>query len=224
MAGKIVTIDGPAGAGKSTLARMLAAELGFVHFDSGALYRAIALYYIRMEYFDPGLWESQAHEAPLKAVGCDGKTSVYLGDECVDGLIRSTEVSRAVSPVSSAIGVRVEVNARAAAMAQGFDLVADGRDMGSVVFPNAQVKFFLDASPIERARRRLAEELARGRETYLEQVLAEQQARDANDRKKPWGALKVPEGGIVIDTTGLSIPEVLAILIKDSKVVLAGNA
>lgn len=217
MAGKVITIDGPAGSGKSTIAKLLAAELGFVHFDSGAIYRAITLHFIRMGYFEISLWDSHVSEVPLSVSGVNGKTSVRLNGLNVDAEIRSGEISNFVSPVSASIPVRQRVNQEAAKFTAIADLVADGRDMGSVVFPDATVKFYLDASPDMRARRRQLEDASRGRSVSFDTILSEQQRRDENDRTKPWGALVVAKGAIVVDTTLLSIEEVYAALLKISQ-------
>lgn len=208
MCGRVITIDGPAGSGKSTIAKRLADLLGFTHFDSGAVYRAIALYYLRND-IPRSNWPSAVASVPLGVDSRNGRTSVLLAGKCVDTEIRTAAVSNLVSPVSNTIEVRKRVNAVAGEFAQAADLVADGRDMGSVVFPSASVKVFLDADETERARRRLRDFLAIGRAVTLDEVLAEQRARDENDRTKPWGALVVPEGAIVIDTTGMSPDEVL---------------
>mgnify|MGYP006305682473 FL=1 len=209
MAGKVITIDGPAGSGKSSTARELCKILGFTHFDSGAIYRAIALYFLRSGYTDTRQWEEHTEEVPLGVESREMRTSVFLDGECVDREIRSTEVTDFVSPVSNAIPVRKRVNAEAAQFAQRADLVADGRDMGTVVFPEAQLKVFLDAAFEVRAKRRLKDFEDAGRDISFEKVIEQQKRRDENDRSKPWGALRVAVDATVIDSTDLSLEQVV---------------
>ncbi|MDZ7814442.1 MAG: (d)CMP kinase [Planctomycetota bacterium] len=210
MAGKVITIDGPAGSGKSSTARKLCDILEFTHFDSGAIYRAIALYFLRKGYTESRQWEEHTAEVPLRVESDDRRTSVLLAGKRVDKEIRTSEVTDLVSPVSNAIPVRKRVNSEASEFTERADLVADGRDMGTVVFPNAQLKIFLDADLEERTNRRLKDFREAGREIPFEQVLKQQKLRDENDRTKPWGALRVAVDAVVIDSTELSLDEVVA--------------
>ena len=185
----VIAIDGPAGAGKSTVARAVAAALGFTYLDTGAMYRAVALACIR------GV---EATEIAFD----DGR--VTLDGEDVSGLIRTPEVSEEASRVAAERRVReAMVERQRELMAEG-DWVAEGRDIGSVVAPDAEVKVFLTADPRERAQRRAAEIGA-----DPEQVLAQQQARDERDSSREASPLAVADGAEELDTTGLSIDEVV---------------
>ena len=212
--GNVITIDGPAGSGKSSVAKSVARILGYTHFDSGAIYRAIALFYLRKELTTISQWEESINDVPLTVSTRDGKTSVSLNGVCVDVEIRSGEVSNLVSPVSNAISVRKRVNREAVYFGERANLVADGRDMGTVVFPNAALKIYLDADVTVRAQRRLKDFLAANRNVTLEEVISEQEIRDENDRTKPWGALRVAEGAIVIDSTAKTEEEVTNSVLK----------
>jgi len=207
----IITLDGPAGAGKSSAARALAARLGWCYMDTGAMYRAVAL-------------EALARGIPLDdspRVAClaeeiridfaDGRVLVDGRD--VSAAIRTEEITLATRPVADAPPVRDAMKRIQRRMAEGADVVTEGRDQGSEVFPHAEVRVFLTASPEERARRRHREELARGRDTSLEQVLASQTRRDDADRSRPVGAMRQPDGAVLLVTDGLSAAEVVQRLV-----------
>jgi CMP/dCMP kinase len=191
----IVAVDGPAGAGKSTVARAVARELGFTYLDSGAMYRAVALGALRQRR--PAV--EVAREAQLE-VG-DG---VRLDGREVTEAIRAPEVSEAASRVAADPEVRAALVERQRTLLSRGDWVAEGRDIGTVVAPDAAVKVFLTASPEERARRRAAELGADERA-----VLADQALRDQRDRTRAHSPLRPAEGAIELDTTGLSVDEVV---------------
>jgi cytidylate kinase len=206
----IVAIDGPAGSGKSTVARALADMLGFSYLDSGAMYRCVALAAIE-RFGAKGVQEQLAPPYDGAAVSelaaglrieLDG--GVKLDGREVTQLIRSTEVTEAASAVAAVPGVRgALVEMQRALVAQG-DWVAEGRDIGTVVTPDAQLKVFLTADPVERARRRAAE---LGADTQT--VLAEQAIRDARDSEREHSPLIAAHDAVLIDTTGLSIEQVV---------------
>jgi len=188
----IVAIDGPAGAGKSTVARAVARALGFTYLDSGAMYRAVALAALR------GKDDVDALDIEL------GNGHVVLDGEDVTGEIRTPDVSAKASEVAARPDVRrALVDKQRELMASG-DWVAEGRDIGTVVAPDAELKVFLTASPEERARRRAAE-----LGLPVEQVLAEQRDRDERDTTREHSPLAVADGAVELDTTGLSIDEVV---------------
>ena len=191
----VIAIDGPAGAGKSTVARAVAERLGFTYLDSGAMYRAVALTALR----DGG--DPAGHAAALEiSLG----ERVTVAGEDVTEAIRTPEVSGAASRVATDPGVRAAlVEKQRELLAEG-DWVAEGRDIGTVVAPHSEVKVFLTASPDERARRR-AEELG----TDVQTVLQDQTLRDAQDRAREHSPLEPAHDSIEVDTTGLTIEEVV---------------
>lgn len=203
----IVTIDGPAGSGKSTLSKLLAAKLGYRFLDTGATYRAVT-YLIQKNYLPVA--EGSALDAILDTVEVKFEGSrVVVNGEDVTEAIRTPEVEKSVSEVSAMPSVRkrmVDIQRRIAAAG---DYVAEGRDMGSVVFPDAKVKFYLDASPEERARRRFEQNRAKGMSADYDTILAEIRRRDAYDSSREISPLTIPVNACVIDTTGLSIEQVL---------------
>jgi cytidylate kinase len=196
----LVAIDGPAGAGKSTVARALARRLGFTYLDSGAMYRAVGLLAIASPAREPALL---AREARIELGGLLGRTKLNGRD--VTEALRSPEVSEAASRVAADPAVRCELVARQREMIARGDWVVEGRDIGTVVAPAAELKIFLTASPRERARRR-ARELG----ADPDEVLAEQLLRDDRDRSRPHGPLRPAADAVTIDTTGLSLDAVVA--------------
>ena len=204
----IVAIDGPAGAGKSTLAKRLADKLGFVYINSGAMYRAVALWAIRLgvSLDDMHRLEQLAKEAQIE-LGPD-EDRVLLNGEDVSEAIRALSVSDAASRVSRVPGVRRALLGLQRSLAERTSVVMEGRDIGSVVFPQAQVKIFLDAEPAERARRRTLELEERGRDTDIEIVAGELQLRDERDRQRSESPLIQAPDAELVDTTGLSLEEV----------------
>ncbi len=209
----IVAIDGPAGSGKSTTARLLAARLGFLYLDTGAIYRAVTLR--ALEAGLPMTAEAEiaqlAATLPLRFVaGGDetGRQRVFLGERDVSEALRSMEVNRRVSEVAAIAAVRGHLVEAQRRIGRGGNHVVEGRDIGTVVFPDAEVKIFLVADLECRAARRLAEMRARGdRETTLAAVRASLAARDRLDGARAVGPLKKAEDAIEIDTSRLTITE-----------------
>jgi CMP/dCMP kinase len=199
----VIAIDGPAAAGKSTIARRLAAKLGFIYIDSGAMYRAVALWALR-EKLDP----SDRHRMEQLALAAgitlkDDGARVVLNGEDVTEAIRAPEVSRAASLVATIAGVRRALVEKQREIGSQNNVVMEGRDIGSVVFPNADVKIFLDAKSEERARRRAAE--VNGSSEVISQQLRE---RDDRDRTRTEAPLTQQPDAVYVDSTGLSIDEV----------------
>lgn len=201
--GVIVAIDGPAGAGKSTLSRRVAARLGYTLVDTGALYRAVALW-ARRRGIDWG-------DGPALGALADTLHFAFAEGELeVDGerpgtTLRTAEASLGASRVSMHPEVRRSLLEVQRQLGRSGGVVLEGRDIGTVVFPDAEVKIFLVASDEERAQRRLAEHLARGESVSFEQVLEEQRARDRRDREREHAPLLRAEGAVQIDTTGRSL-------------------
>ena len=203
----IVAIDGPAGAGKSTIAKRLAGRIGADYIDTGAMYRAVALKLLRTgtDYNDP-----EALQTMLDAMDVDfsqGKT--ILDGEDVSGLIRTPEISALASPSSGVPAVRYKLTALQQAMGKRKSIVMDGRDIGTVVFPDADFKFFLTASADERARRRTEEMRAKGQEADFETIRADIIQRDYQDSHRAFRPLQKAEDAVEIDSTDMSIDSVV---------------
>ncbi len=210
----IVAIDGPSGAGKSTLAKRVAEKMGFVYINTGAIYRAVTLWALRLgvELSDMHRLEQLAKEAKIELVGNDGR--VLLNGEDVTEAITEPRVSEAASKVSAVPGVRRALLSVQRAMAETSNVVMEGRDIGTVVFPEAQVKIFLDADPAERARRRALELQEQGRELDDRSIAGAMQRRDERDRKRAEAPLMQAPDAELVDTTGLSLAEVEKIVLR----------
>ncbi|MBI1914199.1 MAG: (d)CMP kinase [Planctomycetes bacterium] len=204
----IITIDGPAGAGKSTSAWVLAWRLGFKYpLDTGAMYRAVTLAALRagIDPADPDalarLLDGLCLEMPPGRVILDG--------EDITAPIRTGEVTDASRPIADSRVVRERLVLMQREIARGRDIVCEGRDQGTVVFPDAACKFFLVADPVERARRRQREMLARGETVALDELLRAQEARDDRDARRAVGPMVRAADAVTIDSTGLTLEEVV---------------
>ncbi len=203
-----VAIDGPAGAGKSTIARRLAARLGFLYIDTGAMYRAVGLWALRLgvDLGDAHRLEPLAREAQIELNSVDSR--VFLNGEDITEAIRAQEVSDAASRVSVVAGVRRAMVDKQREMGARTSVVMEGRDIGSVVFPDAEVKLFLDADAGVRAERRLLEDREKGKVINPEEMARQIRERDERDRTRAEAPLVQAPDAIYVDSTALSIDEV----------------
>ncbi len=209
-----VAIDGPAGAGKSTIARRLAERLGFLYIDTGAMYRAVGLWALRL---GTGLGDMHRLEQLARAAEIElepGGSRVSLNGEDITDAIRTREVSDAASKVSAIPGVRRAMVEKQRAMSARMSVVMEGRDIGSVVFPDAEIKIFLDADPDVRAGRRLLEIREKGEAAEADDIAREIDARDRRDRTRTEAPLVQAPDAVYIDTTALSAVEVEETILK----------
>lgn len=214
---RVITIDGPSGSGKSTAARKLAQRLGFAYLDTGAMYRAVTLQALAkgVDLKDSGKLIDLAKELNLELVAGVKGTRVLVEGEDVTDQIRSVEVTENAHFVASRRGVRDEMVQRQRRLGRKLGpLVTEGRDQGTVVFPDAQVKFFLDADAGTRARRRYEQLVQAGEEISYEQVLASIEVRDARDTSRNTAPLEVPAGAIIVDTSNMSVAEMIDELVE----------
>lgn len=219
-----IAIDGPSGAGKSTMAKKLAEELGFLYVDTGAIYRTLGLFALNMGV-DPAAAEEVQALLPQVSIrmayGEDGLQHMYLGEEDVTLAIRRPEVSSAASKVSAIPAVRAFLLDMQRDMAKTNNVIMDGRDIGTVVLPQADAKIFLDASAEARAQRRYAELLARGVDTDYETVLRDIRERDTRDSGRATAPLKRAEDAVLVDTTNYSLEESFQLLLRTVREQLA---
>jgi CMP/dCMP kinase len=213
----VITIDGPSGSGKGTLSEMLAAHLGYHLLDSGALYRLTALAAIKknIDLNDESSIANLAEKLNVKFPLINGHTRIYLDEVDVTDDIRQESVSMGASKVAAYPSVRAALLNRQCAFAEEPGLVADGRDMGTVVFPEATIKFFLTASAEARAERRYKQLVAKGQPVDLQQLIKDIRERDERDTNRIVAPLKPAVNAIVIDSTAMTIDEVLNFMLSE---------
>ncbi|MGB9824985.1 MAG: (d)CMP kinase [Candidatus Hydrothermia bacterium] len=212
-----IAIDGPAGAGKTTTAKLVAKALGLVPVDTGAMYRAVALKVLR-EGKDPNNPEdvkSVLSGIEIKQEFKDDEVLTFLNGEDVSKQIRTPEVDRIVSTISSYSFVREKLVEIQREMAKRGGVVIEGRDIGTVVLPDADLKVFMLASAEERAKRRLAELESRGIKADFYEILEEIRKRDEMDSRRSHSPLKIPEGAFILDTTNLSLEEQVDLILRE---------
>lgn len=206
-----IAIDGPAGAGKSTVAKQLAKELEFVYVDTGAMYRAMALYFLRnqVDPKDEAALTRACGQVEIEIRYAQGEQQVLLNGENVNGLIRSEEVGNTASATSGYAAVREKLLELQRQMAKQQDVIMDGRDIGTVVLPKAQVKIYLTASAQTRAKRRCEELQAKGQPCDLSKIKADIETRDYQDMHRERSPLKQAEDAIVVDSSDLDVSQVV---------------
>ena len=211
----IIAIDGPAGSGKGTIAKLVSQRLNFINIDTGAMYRCIAL---RLKENNINLEEYDKIHKILEEIEISFQDeNVYLNGKDVSKEIRSVEISNFVSPVSAIGFVREKMVELQRKLAQGKNVIMEGRDIGTVVFPNAELKIYLDATPEERARRRVEQNKMNNIESNYEQILKDIIERDTRDSSREISPLKKADDAIIIDSTNLTIEEVTNKVIELAK-------
>ena len=207
----VIAIDGPAGSGKSTVSKRIARKLGIMYIDTGAMYRALTLKAMRSDtgLEDEGSLIKLAHPARIDLEDSSSGQKVFLDGEDVTGLIRTPELTNNVKYIARVPGVRHEMVRLQRMIGRKRGAVMEGRDIGTVVFPGADYKFYLDADVDERANRRCEELTQAGVSVNLEDIRKDVVMRDESDMKREVGALKVAPDAILVDTTDLSIDEVV---------------
>ena len=210
----IVALDGHSSCGKSTFAKAIAARLGYIFIDTGAMYRAVTLYALEHGAIRSGMVDEQAVEAMLDQINIDfrfnaqrGASDIYVNGDLVEGKIRTIEVSNCVSAISSIAAVRQKLVAMQQEMGVRKGVVMDGRDIGTVVFPEAELKIYMTADPKVRAERRYAELQAKGDSVTFEEVYANVVSRDEADMTRAISPLRRAEDAILLDNTQMSVEE-----------------
>lgn len=208
-----IAIDGPAGAGKSTIAKKVSAEMGYIYVDTGALYRTIALYITENNISDEDIEKSLENaEVSLKFI--DGVQRVYLGDKDVSDLIRTPEISMSASRTSAISAVRKHLFGLQQKIANENNVIMDGRDIGTVVLPDADVKIFLTASAEERANRRYKELSEKPNCPDYQEILDDIIKRDYQDMNRATAPLKQAEDAVLVDSTNLTLEQVVEKIIE----------
>ena len=212
--GIIVAIDGPSGAGKSTIARQLAKKLGYLEIDTGAMYRAMAFLAENdgIDLDNIAEVEAFSSKASVELVPENGFTRVFADGQEVTNLIRTPEISMLTSKISAIPSVRDAMTRLQRTMGLNGGVVLDGRDIGTVVFPDAEVKFYLSASAEERGRRRFLELKAKGEDVTLENTIKDVVRRDNQDSGREIAPLRMADDAVAVDSTGLSIDEVVSLM------------
>ncbi len=219
----VIAIDGPSGAGKSTIAKQLSFDLGITYLDTGAMYRAIGLYCYRN---DIDVFSAEALEANLDKIVIDmgyesGQTKVTLNGEDVSTAIRENHISQLASDVSKLVCVRLAMVEKQREIASGKSIVMDGREIGTFVFPDAKVKFYLDATSEERAIRRHKQLLEKGENISVEVLKAEIEKRDENDKNREFAPLKRADDAIFVDSTDMTLSEVVKYMSEKTAEIIA---
>ena len=211
----MITIDGPSGAGKSTVSRLLAARLGFSFLDTGAMYRAVGFKILAasIDERDEGALQHLLRNIDLRLEPGNGDTKVVLDGEDISEAIRTAEMGMIASRVSALPLVRSKLTELQRRIGRQGNFVAEGRDMGTVVFPDAPFKFYLDATPEERARRRTAQLIEKGETADYEQILPQILKRDRDDSSRAIAPLKAAEDAVIIDSSDMTIDEVLDFMV-----------
>ncbi len=212
----IVAIDGPSGSGKSTVAKRLAGRLGYMYIDTGAMYRAVALQAKRdnIDINDSAALIRLCESVKLEFVPDNGGLRTILNGEDVSEAIRTPEMSMAASDISARKEVRQALLSLQRRMGENGGVVLEGRDVGTVIFPNAEAKFFLDASLEERGKRRYKELAAKGMNVTLEQTVEDVRKRDINDSSREIAPLKMADDAVLVDSTNLGVEEVVEKMIE----------
>ncbi len=209
-----IAVDGYSSTGKSTFAKMVAKEFGFLYLDSGAMYRGVTLFAMEDGMAPDGKINEDALKKALPGLDLhfqreDDKTLLYSGSRCIEPLIRTLEVSALVSPVSAIPFVRTWVDEHLHAFSEGGRVIMDGRDIGTTVFPNAEVKIFMTAEPAVRAQRRYDELVSKGETPSLEDVMKNLQERDYIDSHRETSPLRQAQDAFVLDNTHMTLHEEL---------------
>ena len=218
----VIAIDGPAGSGKGTITKLVAEKLGLVNIDTGAMYRCVALAAIRNNLTLDDTDKITELSKKIK-IDFDKDRNVYLNGEDVSKEIRSKEVSSIVSQISSIIKVREEMVNQQQKLANGINVIMEGRDITTVVFPNADYKFYLDASLEERVKRRILQNKEAGIELSYEETKENMEKRDYNDMHKEVGSLMRTDDQIYIDSTNMSIEEAVNFVLRPLRVCVKIN-
>lgn len=211
-----IAIDGPAGSGKSTIAKLLSEKLGIIYVDTGAMYRTVAYYCMEngIDTRDGKAVERALDDIKLEIKMTDGVQHMILNGRDVTGFIRTAEVGQGASDVGTFVPVRDRLVEMQQAMAKKCSVVMDGRDIGTVVLPNAEVKIYLNADVEERARRRLKDFEAQGKTGDLAEVAEQIRQRDHNDMTREYNPLRKADDAVEIDTTGMTIEQVAETVLK----------
>ncbi|MFH1314644.1 MAG: (d)CMP kinase [Candidatus Eisenbacteria bacterium] len=221
----VITIDGPAGSGKSTTAKLVARRLGYLYLDTGAMYRAMTLKALRtgIDLDDPEVLAQQARDTDVTVETEPDGTRVVLDGEDVTDRLRELEVTQKSSVVAAAKGVRTRMVELQRKIGANGGIVAEGRDIGSVVFPDAEVKIYLDADLSARASRRKKELDAGGNLVDITRIERDMGARDAYDSGREHSPLVVPAGAIIVDTTNLTIDGQVERVVEEAEKVIGGE-